>query len=268
MEEFEREMGTLEANAMGSAGFRESVRQLYRSFVAGRTMEILTSAYATMRDIGDPKAWRDVAEAWRRDQILSLWSPYVAFVVESHSKTLTRKRRNLCVRGDYGEVNVGPWFKELRYFLTELCGVDDFVMEEIGDRLCGYLDANISDAAVVDQSDVDAQRGISPTEYERRCADRMRACGFEATVTKASGDQGVDVIARKPGLVVALQCKLHSFPVGNKAVQEVHAGKQFVGADLAAVVSNNEFTDSARQLAQALGVLLLHDSDIQTIFGR
>ena len=55
---------------------------------------------------------------------------------------------------------------------------------------------------------------------------------------------------------------MYSQPVGNKAVQEVLAGKAFESADLAFVVSNTEFTPAAWTLAEATGVYLVHYSQL------
>jgi Restriction endonuclease len=82
------------------------------------------------------------------------------------------------------------------------------------------------------------------------------------------GTKGVDVIARKDGISVAIQCKRYSNPVGNKAVQEVFAGKGYVGADIGVVVSNTTFTPQAKELASNLGVLLLHHDELPELQRR
>jgi restriction system protein len=84
-------------------------------------------------------------------------------------------------------------------------------------------------------------------------------------LTKGSGDQGADVIAERDGKRMVVQCKFHSKPIGNKAVQEVVAAKQFVGAEIAVVCSNQSFTPSARHLAAANGVLLLYHEQLATV---
>jgi len=103
---------------------------------------------------------------------------------------------------------------------------------------------------------------ITPREFERHCADALAARGWSVTVGKGSADQGVDVLARKGGRSVVLQCKLYARPVGNKAVQEALAGRGYAGADGAAVVTNASYTAAAHALAGRVGVLLLHVSDL------
>jgi hypothetical protein len=105
-------------------------------------------------------------------------------------------------------------------------------------------------------------RRPSPIEFEARCAKQLRDTGWDARLTKASGDQGVDIIAEKDGLRVALQCKLYTNPVGNKAVQEIFTGGRHVRAHRCAVVTNSTYTASAKQVASTTGVLLLRDTDL------
>ena len=94
-------------------------------------------------------------------------------------------------------------------------------------------------------------------EYEQWCAARLRKKGFRnVRMTKASGDQGIDLIAGRNGLTYGFQCKYYSSPIGNDAVQEAYAGKTYYGLDKAAVITNQTFTASAAALAEQTGVEL------------
>lgn len=106
---------------------------------------------------------------------------------------------------------------------------------------------------------------IDPYEYEKFCGRILKNAGWNTEVTKSSGDQGVDVIASKFGIKVALQVKKYSSPVGNDAVQQIFAGKQFYKADYAAVVCTAGFTRSAYELARSAGVHLLHHNELQDL---
>ena len=93
--------------------------------------------------------------------------------------------------------------------------------------------------------------------FEFRCAEMLISRGFtDVELTKASRDQGVDIVARKGSELFAVQCKCYKKPVGNKAVQEVYAGMTYYGCTSAAVMTNSVFTDSAKELAESLGVEL------------
>lgn len=95
-------------------------------------------------------------------------------------------------------------------------------------------------------------------EYEHAVAAYLKKQGFyKVEVTKASGDQGADIIACKGSDKYAVQCKYYSKPVGNKAVQEVISGMLYYDCTKAMVVTNQAFTESAKELARKTGVILL-----------
>ncbi|MFC0386555.1 restriction endonuclease [Muricoccus vinaceus] len=111
----------------------------------------------------------------------------------------------------------------------------------------------------------EAPPSLTPRQFEQHCGDILAARGWSVAVGRGSGDQGVDVLARKDGRALVIQCKLHARPVGNKAVQEALAGRGYAGADAAAVVSNAPYTAAAHALAARVNVLLLHVSDLPRV---
>lgn len=114
-------------------------------------------------------------------------------------------------------------------------------------------DSHVS-VVVADFRDIDSMEGHN---FECWCADLLRKIGFvDVEVTKGSGDQGVDILAKKDGIKYAIQCKCYSSDLGNKPVQEVHAGKNMYHCQVGAVLTNRHFTSGAVELATATGVLL------------
>lgn len=110
------------------------------------------------------------------------------------------------------------------------------------------------DVRIGDVSSVDGMEGH---EFEYFCADLLRKDGFsEVSVTRGSGDQGVDILATKGGIKYAIQCKNYASALGNKPVQEVSAGKIFYNCHVGVVLTNSTFTAGAVSLAKATGVLL------------
>lgn len=108
-------------------------------------------------------------------------------------------------------------------------------------------------------------KSVSPVEYERKIANKLKELDFNARVTKGSGDQGADVLANKNGVKFAIQCKMHSKPVGNKAVQEANTARDFYKCDYAVVVTNAGYTKSARQAANACNVILLNENQLDKL---
>ena len=94
-------------------------------------------------------------------------------------------------------------------------------------------------------------------QFEHWCADLLRTIGFaDVVVTKKSGDQGVDVLAKKDGIRYAIQCKCYSSDLGNGPVQEVNTGKVIYKCHVGVVLTNQHFTSGAKEAADATGVLL------------
>jgi restriction system protein len=91
--------------------------------------------------------------------------------------------------------------------------------------------------------------GMSGVEFEGYVAARLRRAGWQVRLTPAVGDYGVDLIAEKDGQSVAIQCKRHGKSVGVAAVQQVVSGALHHGCTRSLVVSNQEFTTAAGQLA-------------------
>jgi restriction system protein len=109
---------------------------------------------------------------------------------------------------------------------------------------------------------VDAMSGI---EFERYTAMMLRNAGYWVNSTEASGDYGVDLIARANGQRIAVQCKRQARPVGIAAVQQVVAGAAMHRCTRAAVITNHTFTPAAQRLAHAHGCQLIDRAGLHKI---
>jgi hypothetical protein len=212
-------------------------------------------------------------QQWKHKQRISARvAQTIADTVSLHSRALRRRRFQTLLHDPYGNLIWGPWEKEISYF------VETVLAPAI--RALGYEEYATFDAmrpyavAVIDplvQQEAERAGAISfgpnltPSDFEHFCAEQLRLHGWSANTTRASGDQGSDVIAEKQGLRLVVQCKLYNHPVGNKAVQEVAAARAHERADYAVVVTNTRYTPSAQQLAVTNNVILLHYTDLQDI---
>lgn len=98
---------------------------------------------------------------------------------------------------------------------------------------------------------------MTGTEFENFCAHILEKNGYQVvTQTKATGDQGVDIIAKKDNIKYAIQCKRYKNPVGNHSVMEVCSGKIYYGCNIGVVMTNSTFTPQAVEHAKKTGILL------------
>jgi len=101
--------------------------------------------------------------------------------------------------------------------------------------------------------DLDLMSGV---EFEGFVAKLFNKLGYSTLITKASNDQGVDVIATKNDYKIAIQAKCYSGFVGNHAIMEAVAGTKYYNSNKCMVVTNSHFTKSAKELAKSNGVEL------------
>jgi hypothetical protein len=114
-------------------------------------------------------------------------------------------------------------------------------------------------------TDLDADSAVPQDgiDFEYWCAAKLKKAGWTAVVSKASGDQGSDILASKGDKVVCIQCKRYSKPVGNTAVQEVVAAKVHNGATHSCVLATGGFTKSAKELASSTQTALIDAENIK-----
>lgn len=115
--------------------------------------------------------------------------------------------------------------------------------------------------------DVDKMDGYTFEQFVKGLLSRM---GYDSYLTPRSGDQGADIIATKDGIKYAVQTKRISrfHLVSNRAVQEVVAAKAFYNCDQAIVVTNSQFSASAKNLALRNNVDLWDRSQLDEYIRR
>lgn len=94
-------------------------------------------------------------------------------------------------------------------------------------------------------------------DFEEYCAGLLRRNGFfDVTVTKGSGDFGLDILCEKDGVTYGVQCKRYDKPIGVHAVQQAYAGRDYYGRMVGAVMTNQYFTEAAVKAASKLNIML------------
>ena len=112
-------------------------------------------------------------------------------------------------------------------------------------------------------SKIDALSGV---EFEKFVAQLFEYLGFKTEFTPASGDNGIDVVARNRRYSIGIQTKLYyNHNVSNKAVQEVYSGKSYYKTTYALAVSNWNFSKPALNLAKELNVGIIDRSILKNM---
>lgn len=213
-------------------------------------------------------------------------------VVMEYIAPLLRQEKTLITKDVYGDMDYSQWNKEAKHFLEKKLrtkiedwhsfnsigftdkflflhakafshSLSNFSYDE-DEYLIGLLVSMdiVAESANTNISAIEYSENFTGHEYEHFVSEIINELGYESYVTKGSGDQGVDVIAEVNNYKIAIQCKHYNSKVSNKAIQEIHAAKGIYDCDFALVVSNNDYTKSAREAAAKLDVNLLHHEDI------
>jgi hypothetical protein len=189
-------------------------------------------------------------------------------IIENHKIQLGKQREKSTFRDAYGKLNTNKWenveipyfiqthivteleFDEMKYFESKR-----FIISEIINQVA--IENSIKNEKYSSEMD-----GF---EFEIFCKSKLELEGWNVMKTKNGADQGVDLIIKKNDRKVGVQCKKYNTPIGNKSVQEIYSGIKFYGLTEGIVLTNNDFTKSAKELAESLDIKLIHYLETQKI---
>ena len=97
---------------------------------------------------------------------------------------------------------------------------------------------------------------LSGRDFEILLENLFRKKGYDVERTPDSGDFGADVIAQKREKKIAIQAKRYERKVSLGAIQEVRAAMDYYSCNKAIVITNSQFTEAAKKLAERTGVVL------------
>lgn len=136
--------------------------------------------------------------------------------------------------------------------------IEQYEQEKLTLSSDNQIDSEVSDSENQENlyysiDDIDFMSG---TEFEYFISILFESMNFKTKITNSTGDQGVDVIARKGINEIGIQCKCYSGRVGNSAIQEVYSGLKYYKLNKGMVITNNYFTKAAVELAESNNIIL------------
>jgi restriction system protein len=93
------------------------------------------------------------------------------------------------------------------------------------ERICREREQRIRNSGIYE---VDRMNGA---DFELFLQYLLESHGYQAEITKGSGDYGADLVLRGPDKTIVVQAKRYSKKVGLKAVQEIVSAKSYYKAD-------------------------------------
>jgi restriction endonuclease Mrr len=107
----------------------------------------------------------------------------------------------------------------------------------------------------------------SALEFEEWFADILKELEYEkVTPTPSSNDEGIDILAEKEGLKVAIQCKhWKKKKVGRPEVQAFLGAIQHAQLTRGILVTTGLFTEGARKMADEHPIKLIDDFELRNL---
>ncbi len=99
-------------------------------------------------------------------------------------------------------------------------------------------------------------------ELEQFLEEVFTELGYCVDRTGGAGDQGVDLILMKDGYGTAVQVKGYLDSVPNTAIQESFTGMTYYKCNGCAVITNSRFTAGGRNIAKAVGCVLIDEETL------
>ncbi|WP_205229807.1 MULTISPECIES: restriction endonuclease [Azospira] len=196
-------------------------------------------------------------------------------VVQSHIEELSQAEQEHCPHAGGTKLSLWRGFTR-RFSQQHLVGVQpvdffpepaprylrEYLAEEMGVGGARFLWALIATVKFLSRPGGRSTSEIG-IEFEKKLIEEISGVYPNAQIetTPKTGDQGADVLILIEGVKIVIQAKKYTGVVGNTAVQEVFAAKEYYEADYAMVVTSSRYTQSASTLAGKIGVELATEQD-------
>jgi hypothetical protein len=223
-----------------------------------------------------------VAEIRRRLDDLSLSAPEVAAVSEQEAAALHKISKRIAL----DEEERRAMAEKVAVALAEAeCCVDLREMSDASDRIdearkwvreSGQGLEQLERVISLYRGAFSAERGalrdwlmnIDPLKFELEIAALFRSLGYDAQATKASGDGGVDVLARRQNRRYVIQCKRYRQAIDPGRIREFATTIRNFDADQGIFVTTSRFTEGCRAEAERHEIDLIDLDELVRLYGE
>jgi hypothetical protein len=85
----------------------------------------------------------------------------------------------------------------------------------------------------------------------------LKGFGFEVTITKGSGDGGIDLLLKKDQIIIIVQCKKHFTDIGPAPIRELYGVMNYKKIKFGIFVTLKSFSIGAIDFATSANILCL-----------
>ena len=105
--------------------------------------------------------------------------------------------------------------------------------------------------------------GVSGWEFEGIMAELFKKLGYTVSVTKGSGDEGIDLFLEKEGLRTGVQCKRWKTMIGQRVIREFYGSLIHANLKKGFVITTNRFSEAAKDFAEDKPIVLIDREELR-----
>jgi len=107
--------------------------------------------------------------------------------------------------------------------------------------------------------------GISGSEFEKIITELFKKLGYTVSITKGSGDEGIDLFLEKEGLRAGVQCKRWKTMIGQRVVREFYGSLIHAKLKKGFVITTSRFSKAAKDFVRGKQVVLIDREELRRI---
>lgn len=165
--------------------------------------------------------------------------------------------------------------RETVYRVTRFQAAEQAWQESEAKRLAEWRSEKQEEVRLAVEREREARRAradhwtsLTGVEFESELGEVYSRLGYEVTQTRATGDEGIDLILRRPGELVVVQCKQHGKPAGQHFVRDLYGAMMHHGAQKSVLACTAGFTEAVRKFAKGKPIELLDLNGILSLAGQ
>ena len=124
--------------------------------------------------------------------------------------------------------------------------IQSLIYEEHKEYREEYLNSNVNRI----NKNAEWWMSLSPWNFEKEIAELFREQGYNAKITRGSGDGGVDLFLTKDSINIIVQCKQYTNPVPPEPIRALWGIKDDFGADKVFLIATNGITAGGEKFIQ------------------
>lgn len=166
--------------------------------------------------------------------------------------------------------SIKKWIKNHE---TELCYTRYYILKtEIQKELDNYYKKEEDRKRLEEEKRLKQQRSYwrkywaeiqkNGFKFENEIGNLFEQFGCKVTVTKGTGDGGVDLLLKKDGKIIIVQCKAHTHQVGPEPVRALWGVREDFNANGAIFIAYSGVTQGAKDFAKGKNLKILDIEDI------